>query len=212
MLNATGVADIIDYSFYPWGNAYYATEACGKGPYASPERLCWFTRCMDPSPFVRWLYGPRPKDCFGGTEAIVAQHGEREKHVNVLEACAVALYPAWRVYWPYAQCLEGAYDAGSEAWGECATQARLDGALIDSCAAGPKGSEAAVAQAKATPDHTGVPYVLVDGKSVDPDSLLEEVCVAYTGEKPEGCKGLAATAAATPWHLPPQEPLIRIFA
>lgn len=183
LLNATGVRDIIEYSFVPWGNAYYATSACGKGPYSSNERHCWFSACVSsPSP---------QEDCFGGTEAIVAQHGDKEKHVNLLEACAIKLYPAWSAHWPFIQCLEGSYEESAGAWNACARRAGVDFVAIDSCASGPDGAAAAAAEAKATPDHPGVPYILVDGQPTDADAdrLLTAVCTAYKGERPEGCKG-----------------------
>lgn len=217
MLNAAGVEAVVDFSFHPWGNAYFATDECGTGPYDSDERRCWAKRCGGAQ--------PPPADCFGGIDAVVAQHGEMEAHVNILEACAIRLYPDVPTYWPYVQCVEGdAYDKGSKALEECATRASLDPTRLDGCAAGPGGAQAIAAQAKATPDHPGVPYILVNGKSVNPGSLLEAVCAAYTGVTPEGCKGLkglrrqgrhpatrAKKTVARQWYDQSMEVLTRFF-
>mmetsp|Transcript_58518 Transcript_58518/g.125754 ORF Transcript_58518/g.125754 Transcript_58518/m.125754 type:complete len:193 (+) Transcript_58518:184-762(+) len=181
MLNASGVADVIDFAFHPWGNAYYATKHCGAGPYDPDQRHCWFNTCVkSTSP---------PADCFG---TIVAQHGDEEKHVNIIEACAIKHYPKWTIYWPFVQCAEANYESGEQSLGACATKTGLDFAALDSCAAGAEGAEAALVQAKATPDHPGVPYILVNGQPLDnPTQLLRSVCAAYTGEAPHGCKELA---------------------
>lgn len=181
MLKASGVADIIDLSFYPWGNAYYATDACGKGPYSSDERHCWFSRCVQPA--------HAPGDCFAAG-SIVAQHGAVERSVNVIEACAIKHNPEWKTYWPFVQCMEEKYEV--DAAETCAKSSGLDYAPIAGCAGGPgsEGEAVEALMAKATPDHPGVPYILVDGKEVgNPTALLKAVCDAYGGTKPAGCEG-----------------------
>jgi len=169
--------DILDLSVYPFGNSYYATEACGKGPYDSDERHCWYKHCVaaeSPS-----------SDCFRpGT--IVAQHGDTERNINTIEACAVVLNPSWKTYWPFIECMEREYSTG--ALPSCAANLGVDAKAISACADGPDGEAAEVKMAKATPDHPGVPYILVNGKVLDdPQGLLQAICTAYTGEKPTGC-------------------------
>lgn len=177
VLKAPGVADIMDLKFYPFGNMYYASDACGKGPYDSNERHCWFNRCIkSESP---------PDDCFPA-DGMIAQHGERERQVNLVEACAVTLYPDWKVHWPFVQCMEQQYDMGAVQ--DCAKGTSLDGGRIVSCATGDAGAKAEEEMGKATPDHPGVPYILVDGQVLDdPKQMLHAICKAYTGEKPRGC-------------------------
>ena len=36
--------------------------------------------------------------------------------------------------------------------------------------------------------HEGTPWVLIDGKPFQGQSLLPAVCAAYKGQKPSGCK------------------------
>lgn len=164
-------------SVYPWGNAYYATAACGKGPYSSDERHCWFKRCVEPP--------DAPSDCFTAGN-IVTQHAEPEKSVNFIEACAIKLNPDWKTYWPFIQCMEEEYS--SRAMKTCASRAGLDDNAIAKCTAGSDGETVEKEMAKATPDHPGVPYILVNGKAInDPSGLLKAVCDAYTGAKPAGC-------------------------
>jgi len=177
VLKASGVMDILDLSVYPFGNSYYATKTCGKGPYSSDERHCWYKHCVaaeSPS-----------SDCFQPA-SIVAQHGEVEKDINVIEACAVVLNPSWKAYWPFIECMEREYSKASLP--SCAGDLGLDAEAISACANGPDGQAAEVKMAKATPDHPGVPYILVNGKALDdPQGLLQAICTAYTGDKPEGC-------------------------
>lgn len=178
MLQADGVEDILDLAVYPFGNAYYGTEACGEGPYDAQQRHCWFARCVAPG-------AGAPSDCFD-VSRMVAQHGETEMKINFIEACAISLNPAWKTYWPFFECMEEQYDLGATE--SCAERAGIEAGPIKECAEGEDGVKIQEHMAKATPDHPGVPYVLVNDKPLDnPDSLLEAVCAAYTGEKPAGC-------------------------
>lgn len=178
MLSATGIQEIIDLSVYPFGNSYFSTDACGKGPYSPDERHCWSKRC------VEGVGVSVPADCFTGN--IVAQHGETEEAINIIEACAIKLNPSWKTHWPFFQCMEEKYDV--HAVEVCASRASIDSKTISECANGPQGKAAEVAIAKATPDHPGVPYILINGKVLDnPSTLLKAICDAYTGPKPPGC-------------------------
>jgi len=186
----------MDFQVYPWGNAYYATEACGKGPYDPDERHCWVQRCIQAS--------PAPDDCFPADGEVVAQHGPEERDVDILEACAATQNPDWHTSWPYIHCMETKYEQeGTKASHACAEHAKIDGDRIEACAKGPEGLAAEVAMAKATPDHAGVPFLLVNGASVDGDgpSLLKAICEAFTGEKPEGCLKGAIFANEAPSEI-----------
>mmetsp|Transcript_82074 Transcript_82074/g.254801 ORF Transcript_82074/g.254801 Transcript_82074/m.254801 type:complete len:100 (+) Transcript_82074:481-780(+) len=93
--------------------------------------------------------------------------------------------------------MEEKYD--SSAAKACASSAGLDYEKVAKCADGPDGDAAEEDMAKATPDHPGVPYIVVNGKAIDdPSSLLEAVCSAYTGAKPAGCSGVASGASSNP--------------
>lgn len=179
-MKAEGVKQIMDLDFYPFGNAYYGTEKCGEGPYDSTERHCWADRCVVEDP---------PDDCFAGH--VVPQHGAKEGRINTIEACAVtkSLHGSSE-YWPFIECMEKAYD--EDATMRCAHRSHLDGAAILACAAGPEGQAANEEMARATPDHPGVPYILVDGKEAEASTkgLLKAICGAYKGTPPKGCANI----------------------
>lgn len=194
VLRAEGLKEIMDLSVYPFGNAYYATKECGKGPYDSNERHCWFNRCI--------AQQPAPDDCFPA-DGLVAQHGSQERDDNILEACAVKIYPDWQTSWPFIECMESKYQS-KKALEVCAKKAGLDAEKIQACKNGPDGAAAEAEMAKATPDHPGVPWIIVDGKPLDnPSDLLKAICAAYTGDKPEGCKDSAEAADGEVIQLSP---------
>lgn len=179
LVAAPGVADIIDLQNHPFGNNYYTTEECGGAPYDTAVRHCWAKNCVE-SP------GSLP-DCFTGD--IVTQHGPMEGAVNRMLTCAKAHSSGWQGYWPFLVCMEREYTAqgGLPAVQGCAQEARLNYDELDACYLGSDGDKLMVAEAKATVDHEGTPTVKVNGKEVDAENVLAEVCAAYTGTKPPGC-------------------------
>lgn len=67
-LSAEGVLDAIDFTFYPWGNAYYNTSKCGTSGYDKQVGMtCWVKECGGDNP---------PQDCFKGD--VLCQHGDGE--------------------------------------------------------------------------------------------------------------------------------------
>ncbi len=81
-LEAAGVLDIIDYHYYPFGNAYYNVSSCGTAGYNKTYSMfCWLNRCGVASP---------PSDCFTGT--VLCQHGSGECTGNIIESCANSLF------------------------------------------------------------------------------------------------------------------------
>merc|ERR1711972_1156749 len=108
--------------------------------------------------------------------------------VNVIEACAIKLNPDWKPYWPFFQCMETNYDTAAAAALDCAKTSGLDYSTIATCAAGEEGQSVEASMARATPDHPGVPYILVNGQPLDdPSTLLKAVCDACDGAQPAGC-------------------------
>jgi len=178
MVAAVGVADIIDLNNIPFGNNYYATKECGSGPYDPKERHCWCKTCVETdSP---------ADDCFSG--AIVPQHGLLEIQVNTMEACAKSLSRSWQQYWPFLVCMERRYpQEGVSAAPTCAAAATIDRAALQKCYEGPEGLDLLKKEARASTDHEGVPYILVEGKEVAGSQALDAVCQAFTGPKPAGC-------------------------
>jgi len=187
-LEATGIADIMDFEFSPWGNAYFATAKCGgEGGYSVSARSCFNSECGAEAT-------QRPADCF--TSKLVCQHGEVECKANRYLACAKTAGATFQKYMPFVTCLEARYGnfgidehAVEAAADSCATLAGLSFAAISDCFTGDAGGEALVAEAQATPTHPGVPYVVLNGKPlVDTDALLRSVCEEYAGhDLPVAC-------------------------
>ncbi|CAJ1438188.1 unnamed protein product [Effrenium voratum] len=178
-LSTPSVAAIMDFEFFPWGNAYFVTEECkGAGEYDMSARHCYNKRCGAGA-------ASPPKDCFSGD--LVCQHGAQECEADRYLACAKGLGPGFMAF---AHCLEGGYDSYSqELVSSCAASTGLDLEKLKKCSGSSAGDDAVVAQAKATPDHPGVPYMMVNGKPLEqPNDLLKTVCKAYTGTAPEACK------------------------
>eukprot|EP00440_Ansanella_granifera_P038910 gb/GFBE01042213.1/.p1 GENE.gb/GFBE01042213.1/~~gb/GFBE01042213.1/.p1 ORF type:complete len:166 (+),score=30.73 gb/GFBE01042213.1/:1-498(+) len=154
-------------------------------------RECFNKHCGSDAP------APLPDDCFTGS--LVCQHGETECQANRWLACAkeVAGAGAVQTYMPFTHCLEAGYDSFSKDLVlSCASSSGVDTAALTSCYDGSAGDEAVVANAKVTPQHPGVPYILVDGKSLDqPNGLLKAVCDAYKGSRPAACQKAESSEA-----------------
>ena len=186
----------------PFGNAYFATSTCGGGPYDSGIRRCWAKMCVG-------VAAP-PAECFGNVSGIVAQHGPGEYYANRLEACAWSVDSTsgqggnWATrYWPFTVCVEKAFDRSMDSDAvlrvgqTCGLAHGIGMAKIASCyQAGAAGDAVVRAAAKATFDHAGTPWVLVNGKQIDPDDVIKEVCAAYRGPQPSGCSTTTATTTA----------------
>lgn len=180
LVTAAGVADIMDLQQHPFGNNYFATSECGGEPYDTNVRHCWAKTCVESS--------TPPADCFTGD--LVTQHGAAEGMVNRMEACAKAHSPTWQAYWPFLLCMEREYATqAAAAFQQCIGEAKLDSATLESCYMSGEGDRLMVQEAKATIDHEGTPTIKVNGKEVQADQVLREVCAAYTGTKPQGCLG-----------------------
>eukprot|EP00438_Fugacium_kawagutii_P029477 Skav209244 [mRNA] locus=scaffold293:534773:547266:- [translate_table: standard] len=180
----SSVAAIMDFEFFPWGNAYFVTAECkGAGEYDMSARQCYNKRCGSG-------VSDRPKDCFTGD--LVCQHGKVECEADRYLACAKSVGGSH--FMAFTHCLEAGYDNYTKALvTKCAASAQVDVDSLAKCFDGPDGDRAVKAQAMATPEHPGVPYILVDGKPVEqPNDLLKEVCEAYQGQKPKACNERSA--------------------
>ena len=182
-LGAAGVAQILDFTMYPWGNAYYNTTQCGTDVYDKPSGMyCWIKQCNVPKP---------APDCFRGF--VWCQHGDDECTENRVEGCVIKYFPKPALYSVFMSCYEN-----DNSFETCAAQAGINAAtskLIQSCAAPSSaiGNNVEVENAQATValgnSKLGTPWVIVNGKYLDnPDNLLETVCQEYTGRQPAGCR------------------------
>jgi len=90
----------------------------------------------------------------------------------------------------YSNCIESGGGPQS-----CAAQVGLDQVKIAQCVAGEDGQSAnamvGIQTASLNPQHTGTPWVIVNGKHLDNQSeLLYEVCNLMDSPKPRGCRGV----------------------
>lgn len=155
---------------------------------------------------------PSPSDA--AQEKVWCQHGPAECQGNRLINCAQATAAGGQDAWfPYVACLERgsgrSWEADSRA---CASAAGLDAAAIETCARGEQGDEleraAHLETAALRPQHSGVPWVLVNGVPLrDADGqVLLIVCAAIPADahKPDACfrDGAGPDQAASLGTLP----------
>lgn len=190
------LTDVIAVDHHPFGNNYFATDACGgsDGVYNSSVRKCWAQRCVGTQDHR--VVDP-PADCFSGT--IVQQHDPPEADVDRMEACAKSHSADWTEYWAFMFCMEQQYfnnyfryHTVQDATQTCVGGTGLDLAKLNSCFDNSEGDDAVLREAQATFDHDGVPVVLVNGKIVSPSNyqhsvLLGAICDELSDPKPTVC-------------------------
>lgn len=192
VLTAPGLLERLSYTFYPWGNAYYNTSACGTAQgFDKDAMFCWAKECGGAAP---------AKDCFTGTK--LCQHGEDECAADALEACVINIYDA-KDFSPFVTCFEGHHRSRLSSAQKCAEQSALNYSLIAACAADASQTAALdAANAKATAalgtSKLGTPWVVLDGEQVDPSTLLNTVCAKLTPPLPKGCGAGKVDAALEP--------------
>jgi hypothetical protein len=188
--NDLELRDFIDYDFIPWGNAYFETDECGSGPYNAEQRACWYRKCIDVS-------SDDDKKCFG-SEIVIYQHGEKEGQTDIYEACVKKLFGLdFAVEFTY--CTEGPNmdDQSMDAkalMNKCASQLvpQTDLDSIQQCLE-EDGQALQITNAKQTPTHPGVPYVLIEGEPVEDFLHTKEVICSSLKKKgvtslPKACE------------------------
>eukprot|EP01060_Flectonema_neradi_P022006 TRINITY_DN3015_c4_g1_i1.p1 TRINITY_DN3015_c4_g1~~TRINITY_DN3015_c4_g1_i1.p1 ORF type:complete len:229 (+),score=62.16 TRINITY_DN3015_c4_g1_i1:60-746(+) len=182
-ITATGVLEIMDFEYIPWGNAYFTTSECGgrKGDYDPTVRECWDKNC-----------GANPKsDCFTGT--LVCQHGDGECYGNKVETCAKHFAGNQTMgYMPFTYCFEVVNGGDKDSVMKCAAATGADGTKITDCATSDTSTKLnqvdAIKTAMIPGGHPGVPYIIVNGTPLsNVNDLLKTVCSEYKGTKPAGC-------------------------
>lgn len=173
----------LDYDFVPWGNAYFATTMCGQGPYDSNERACFYDHCITAT-------SPDEDACFGGEP--IYQHSLKEGEVDIYETCIlqdVGLEEA--VAFTY--CAEGSVmdytDMSAEDLLKKCAPHGVDPFKVQECLE-KRGRQLEIANAKKTPVHPGVPYVLVDGEPLEnPFDTKKTICdkLQELGAHPKAC-------------------------
>ena len=179
-LTASGVADILDYDFISFGNAYYLQEDCpGYPSYDRSDGVaCWQTKCGVTNP---------PDECWTGD--LVCQHGADECELNAIETCAKSIAGEEFVkYSEFNYCVEGMFPPSEAEVEGCASKALLDMDAINSCvvdssqlASLQKDEGYKTAQAMIP----GTPTVVLNGEAMsNTNLLLRQVCAAFKDANP----------------------------
>lgn len=172
--------DYIDYDFIPWGNAYFGTETCGSGPYSAQQRACWYQHCIE-------TQSDDEPSCFG-SEKVVYQHGLKEGQMDVYESCIKTLFGLdFAVQFTY--CAEGPNmdDDSMDAktlMTKCASDVipKVDLESIQECS-DIQGRKLEIHNAKQTPTHPGVPYVVINANPIDDITKTKEIICTTLKEK-----------------------------
>jgi Gamma interferon inducible lysosomal thiol reductase (GILT) len=182
---------LIQYDFIPWGNAYYPTLECGSGPYDATERHCWYAKCVAPqqteaavavAAAVRNIHKEDEDDtCFTG--APIYQHSLKEGQMDIYESCVKLVLGLERAV-AFTLCAEGpnmedpTLATAHDLMQHCLLDDNDDVMVqtIQHCFTA-QGTILEAMNAIQTPDHPGVPYVLVDGEALDdPLNVKAAIC------------------------------------
>ena len=179
-LTTAGISDIVEFTFFPFGNAYYQIKSCPGGAYDHNTRMCWNAACNQTS---------APDDCFSGT--LICQHDEPECYANRVEACAIQHYPNVTQYLGFINCYESQNEPSNSTLQQCANQMNMKSSELTDCASSKEGLALDSINAKATcllpGGHASTPWPVLNGVVVQ-SGLLEAICSAYTGtNKPATC-------------------------
>ena len=138
-------------------------------------------------PFGKASFEVKP----GGGVSFECQHGPNECTGNMVQACALNIYPADKQV-PFVKCMmskRSPYTAGET----CAKSLGLEYDKVDSCVKGSDGQKYLLEMGRKKealdPKLNFVPWILVNGKrdSAALGDLKSSVCAAYTGPKPAKC-------------------------
>ena len=138
----------------------------------------------------------RKKD---GKWVFSCQHGKEECIGNLIETCAIYLYPNTSDYFPFIHCIESSGKIPRKAAPSCAKKFALDYSKIESCANGDLGNrlehEMALKTGALEPDHTYVPWITLEGVHTEKieneaeNNLVKLICKTYKGSpKPQACE------------------------
>ena len=171
-----GCRDFIKMQYYPAFKLIGSIMNVGLVPYGNAE---------ESQESGKWVYN--------------CQHGKEECIGNLIETCAIHLYPNASVYFPFIHCIETSPTIPRTAAPSCAQKYGLDYSKIQSCASGDLGNslehEMALKTQALDPPHTYVPWVTLEGVHTDEKqdkaefNLIGLICGAYKGSpKPQACQ------------------------
>ncbi|KAJ7531198.1 hypothetical protein O6H91_14G036000 [Diphasiastrum complanatum] len=119
------------------------------------------------------------------------EHGPDECKLNIIQTCAINLWPNVTQWFPFILCLESLpRHTAAQQWTSCVKSSNLELSRIAECYEGPLGDKLERRFADETfslkPPHQYVPWVLVNGTPLydDYESVETYVCQVYKGPKP----------------------------
>lgn len=135
---------------------------------------------------------------------VVCQHGELECTMNLVEGCAIKLFPNITQWFPFIACLSAVTPklAIESHVPECAAGAGLDLKTLQECYTGPLGKkferDFAAQTNSLSPPHQYVPWVVVNGQPAyeEYEAVEQLICAAYKGPKPAACSALKGRSRA----------------
>ncbi|CAK9233962.1 unnamed protein product, partial [Sphagnum troendelagicum] len=126
--------------------------------------------------------------------SLTCQHGQDECYLNIIQTCAIRLWPKVTDWFPFIYCLEKLPRAtAAQDWKSCVEPSHLDLAPLLECSASPLGEKLELEFAAETdrlqPPHKYVPWVLVNGEPLyeNYEDVAIYVCKDYQGTKPAPC-------------------------
>jgi len=127
------------------------------------------------------------------------QHGAGECSSDVLESCTMyelngantdGMFAKSMEAWPFILCMElaeGDPTQGESCFGSSMNSTSISWSQVNACATN-DADLVQTAAMKATPSHDYVPWVVVDGTTLEHSGLLQQaICKAYTGTPPASC-------------------------
>ncbi|CAK0798569.1 unnamed protein product [Prorocentrum cordatum] len=214
----------MNIDFNPLGNAFYQIPECknastsnvtvpscgGAGGYDAGIRACYNKKCGPGA-----AAADRVENCYRGH--LIFQHGFKEARFTRYFACAkhADSTKSWESYGQFVLCMERNYTTTedetmaliqSSAQGgdmiealvqKCAEHSRISLDEIDNCYKSNGGEEAFKLEARSIPEHSGVPWIIIDGvvqpETYDEDALLLAVQRSMESEmRPPDAPRLAA--------------------
>lgn len=143
-------------------------------------------------------YGNARETQHGESWVFECQHGPNECRANIIQTCAIHMYPVSSVHFPFITCMEQSKSAQPDTAAKyCAQELNLDIDKLMDCANSTLGNslehEMAVKTGTLDPPHQYVPWVTLNGihtKKIEQEAekdLLKLICDTYMGTKPEAC-------------------------
>lgn len=211
--NATRQAMNLEVS--PFGNAYYDISECkeaqsvgdssgcgGSAEYDADARNCFNAKCGQGTQ-------SKPKDCFHGE--LVYQHGLLEAYASRYMVCAKTLaarpsqgdgVPDYvRFFICMEDNMEDAHDGAStqQLAQKCGEEIGLNADALDVCYQSERVYKAYEAEARATPEHDGVPWIIVNGQ-VQPEDYKNDVLIKAVKQASGTATGPSTLLLARPAH------------